>query len=444
MNVTVERLDDINIILSGEVDKKEIEANVAKLEAADKQNKEETKKELDKEMKDDAPVGDELDMVNDVLNNMGSKNYEKDAEGMILQEFIETGLKTANIPVDDILGQPGFKTYEQRDNGLYLEIQISTAPDINTDVDYSDIIPTFTTPEAPQDEVEAKLKEMAIQQAPFTTIPEPKAVENGDVAVIDFEGFVDGVAFEGGKAEKFNLKIGSNSFIPGFEEQIIGMNYNEEKTITVTFPKDYSSADLAGKDSNFNVKLHEIQEQQYVAPDDAFAQKILNDEKATLDTLKSKLADQINSQALSAFYQNELKPILIKGLLTKFDFTLPANVVEQEIDAKVNERAQNMSREEHEQYKENKDMFQQLRLKVREDAENTIKIALIVDALAKKENISVDEHEIQAALYYQAMMTGQDAEELVKYYKEHNLMTSAKMGLTEDKLFGKMLGFDQR
>ncbi|CAA6815985.1 MAG: Cell division trigger factor (EC [uncultured Sulfurovum sp.] len=444
MNVTVEKLDDINIILSGEVDKKEIEANVAKLEAADTKKKEETKKELDKEMKDDAPVGEELDMVHDVLNNMGSKNYEKDAEGMILQEFIETGLKVANIPVEEILGQPGFKTYEQRENGLYLEIQISTAPEVNTDVDYSDIIPTFTTPEAPQNEVEAKLKEMAIQQAPFTTIPEPKAVENGDVTVIDFEGFVDGVAFEGGKAEKFNLKIGSNSFIPGFEEQLIGMNYNEEKSITVTFPADYSSADLAGKESVFNVKLHEIQEQQYVAPDDAFAQKILNDETATLDTLKSKLADQINSQALSAFYQNELKPILIKGLLTKFDFTLPANVVEQEIDAKVNERAQNMGREEHEQYKENKDMFQQLRLKVREDAENTIKIALIVDALAKKENINVDEHEIQAALYYQAMMTGQDAEELVKYYKEHNLMTSAKMGLTEDKLFGMMLGFDKK
>lgn len=444
MNVTVKRLDDINIILSGEVDKKEIEANVAKLKAADKQNKEETKKELDKEMKEDAPVGEELDMVNNVLNNMGSKNYEKDAEGMILQEFIETGLKVANIPVDDILGQPGFKTYEQRENGLYLEIQISTAPEIDTNVDYSDIIPTFTTPEAPQDEVEAKLKEMATQQAPFTPIPTPKAVENGDVAVIDFEGFVDGVAFEGGKAEKFNLKIGSNAFIPGFEEQVIGMEYGEERVITVTFPTDYSSADLAGKASNFNVKLHEIQEQQYVAPDDAFAKKILNDEEATLDALKSKLADQINAQALSTFYQNELKPILVKGLLSKFDFTLPNNVVEQEIDAKVNESAQNMSKEEHEQYRENKDMFQQLRAKVRPAAEDAIKIALIVDALAKKEKINVDEHEIQAALYYQAMMTGQDAEELVKYYKEHNLMTSAKMGLTEDKLFGKMLGFDKR
>ncbi len=443
MNVTVEKIDDINIVLSGEVEKKEIEANVERLKENAKKNKEDTKKELAKEMKDDAPVGDEMDMVNDVLNKMGSENFEKDAEGLILQEFIETGLKQANIHVDDILGQPGFKTYEQREHALYLEIQISTAPVIDTNVDYADIIPTYKTPEAPKEAVDAKLKEMAIGQAAFTSIETPKAVEENDIAVIDFEGFIDGVAFEGGKAENFNLKVGSNSFIPGFEEQVLGMNYAEEKTITVTFPKDYSDDELAGKEANFTVKLHEIQEQKYVAPDDAFAQKILGDKEATLDTLREKLADQINSQGLSAFYQSELKPLLVKGLLSKFDFTLPKNVVEQEIDAKVNEKAQNMSKEEHEKYKESKDFFQQLRNEVRQDAENSIKIALIVDALARNEGINVDEHEIQAALYYQAMMSGQDAEELVKYYKENNLMTSAKMSLTEDKLFGRMLGFEK-
>jgi len=442
VNVTVEKIDDINIVISGEVEISEIEANVEKLKANAKDRKAESKKELAKEMKDDALSADEKDMVDNVLNQMGSDNFEKDAEGLILQEFIEAGLKKANIPVDDILGQPGFKTYEQREDSLYLEIQISTAPMIDTSVDYSDIVPTFTTPEAPKEEVDAKLKEMAIQQALFTSIETPRAVENGDITVIDFEGFIDGVAFDGGQAKNFNLKVGSDSFIPGFEEQVIGMNYGEEKTITVTFPADYSSADLAGKKADFTVKLHEIQEQKYVAPDDAFAQKVLGDTEANLDMLREKLAEQINSQGLSNFYQNELKPILVKGLLSKFDFTLPRNVVEQEIDAKVNERAQNMSKEEHEAYKENKDMFQQLRAKVKTEAENSIKIALIVEALAKKEGINVDEHEIQAALYYQAMMSGQDPDDLLKYYKENNLMTSAKMSLTEDKLFGRMLGFE--
>ena len=441
MNITVEKVDDINIIISGEVENSVIAKNVEKLRENAQKLKEETKKELANEMKDDEPVEESL--VEDVLKGMEPDNYQRDAEGQILQEFIETGLKQANIPVEDILGQPGFKKYEKRENSIYLEVEISTAPAINTDVEYMDIVPTFTKPVAPVEAVDEKLKEMAIQQATFTSIQTPKAVENNDVAVIDFEGFVEGVAFEGGQAEKFNLKIGSNSFIPGFEEQVIGMEYGEEKTITVMFPTDYSSADLAGKESQFRVKLHEIQEQKYVEPDDAFAKRILNDENATLETLRGKLADKINSQALSTLYQEELKPQLVKGLLTKFDFTLPNNVVEQEIDAKVNERAQNMSKEEHELYKGSKNMFHRLRDEVRQEARDSIKAALIVDALAKKEGINIDDQEILSALYYQAMMTGQDAQALVQYYKDNNLMTSAKMGLTEDKLFGQMLGFDK-
>ena len=442
MNITIEKIDDINIVLFGEVENSLIQANVEELKAEAKQREEETKEEFAKEMKGET-TPEEESMVEDVLKGMAPDNFQKDAEGQILQTFIEKGLEQAGIPIDDILGQPGFRKYENRENGIYLEIQISTSPEIDTNVDYSDIIPKFERPIAPKEAVEAKLRELATQQSPYSPIKTPKAVENGDMALIDFEGFINDVAFEGGKAEKFNLRVGSNSFIPGFEEQIIGMEYGEEKTIKVMFPEDYSSADLAGKEASFKVKLHEIQEQQYVEPDDAFGQQILNDKTATLDTLREKLANQISSQALSELYQNELKPQIIKGLLTKFDFTLPINIVEQEIDAKVNEKAQTMTREEHEQYKKDKNMFHKLREAVAPEARDAIKAALIVDALAKKEGIEVDEQEIQAALYYQAMMSGQDADELLKYYKENNLMTSAKMGLTEDKLFGMMLGFDK-
>lgn len=441
MNVTVEKIDDINLVISGEVENSIILANAEKLKKETEKRKEETKKELAHEMRDDEPVDD--DLVNNVLKGMEPENYEKDAEGQILKTFIEAGLKEANIPVDDILGQPGFRKYERRENSIYLEIEISTAPTINTDVDYADVIPAYRKPVAPADEVEAKLTALAVQQAPFTAIETARAVENNDVTVIDFEGFLNGVPFEGGSAEKFNLKIGSNSFIPGFEPQLIGMEYGEERSITVTFPEDYQSTDLAGKETEFKVKLHEIQEQKAEAPNDAFAQKILNDEKATLDTLKAKLSDQITSQLISNLYQDELKPKLVAGLLTKFDFTLPNNVVEQEIDAKVNEKARNMTKEEHELYKDNKNMFHALRDSVRQDAQDAIKIALIVDALAKKEGLVADEQEVLSALYYQAMMSGQDAEELVEYYRKNNLMTSAKMGLTEDKLFGQMLGFDK-
>jgi len=259
--------------------------------------------------------------------------------------------------------------------------------------------------------------------------------------VIDFEGFVDGVAFEGGSAQRFNLKIGSGSFIPGFEEQLIGMEYGEERSIQVTFPTDYQAADLAGKESTFVVKLHEIQEQKADEPDDAFAQKILRDPNATLTTLKEKFADQVISEEVSRVYMAELKPKMVAALLEKFDFTLPNNVVEQEIDARVSQISRTFTQEQHEEYTKNKGKFMELRESLREEARKTIKIALIVEALAKKEGVDVHEQEVHAALGYQAMMTGQDAQELLKYYEENNLMQSAKLGLTEDKLFGMLLGF---
>lgn len=418
MKVTAEKLDDVNITISGIIDTQVTEDKVSALQTQAKKDN----KELTKELTD---------------------AIQEKAESEVLKEFIESGLKDAGIDVEDILGQPGFKKYEKRDNALYLEIAVATSPVIDTSIDYMDIVPTFTQPDAAKEDVEKRLLEMAVQHAPFTPLETPKAVENDDLTVIDFVGSVDGVEFEGGSAEKFNLKVGSNSFVPGFEEQLIGMQYGEEKSITVTFPEDYSSTDLAGKESLFVVKLHEIHEQQAITPDDAFAQSILKDEKATLDTLKEKLADQIKSAALSQFYNDELKPIIIKGLLTKFDFTLPNNIVEQEIDAKVNETIQQMSQEELEIYKTDKEKFHALRASVTPSARNTIKAALIIEALAKKEGISVDEQEIHSALYYQAMMSGHDAQELLNYYKENNLMHSAKMGLTEDKLFGMMLGFDK-
>jgi len=420
VKVTAERLDDVNIIISGTIENKMTEDKFSQLKEQAQKEKKETEEEL----------------TDDLL--------QQQAESEILTGFIEAGLNEAGIDVNEILGQPGFKKYEKRDNGLFLEVSISTSPTIETDIDYADIVPTFTMPEAAPEDVEARLAEMAVSQGTFAAIENPRATQNGDVTLIDFEGFVDGVAFEGGSAEKFNLKIGSNSFIPGFEEQMIGMTYGEEKTITVTFPEEYQSADLAGKESEFKVKLHEIQEQKARETDDAFAKSILNDEKATIETLKEKLADQINSQALSQFYNDELKPLLIKGLLTKFNFTLPSNIVEQEIDAKVTEHIQQMTQEERESFNEDKEKFHALRESLREISSDTIKTALIVDALAKKEGLEVDEQEILSALYYQAMMSGQDAQELVTYYKENNLMTAAKMGLTEDKLFGMMLGLDKR
>jgi len=414
VKVTVEKIDDINFIMSGTVENSVIEEKVAKLKAA-------------------APKDDK--------DEKQAENIEQDAAGQVFQDFINEGIKEGGLDVNNILGQPGLKKYEQQDDCIFFEVEVAISPEIDTDINFDELAPSYTKPKADPKAVEAKLKEFAEKQAPFTPLETPKAIEEGDVAVIDFTGFIDDKVFEGGSAEKFNIKVGSNQFIPGFEEQLVGMEYGEQKDVIVTFPKDYSSDDLAGKEAKFIVKLHEIQEQRPAPLDDAFAQKVLQKSDATLETLRAQFAEQVTAEELSQVYMRDLKPKIVTALLEKYDFTLPNNVVEQEIDAKVREKTRGFSEEQHKEYMEDKGKFAELRESVREEARKSIKLALIVEALAKREKIDVHEQEVIAALGYQATMTGQDPQALVQYYQDNNLMTSAKMGLTEDKLFGHILGF---
>lgn len=415
MKVTIEKIDDINFIISGTVENSLIEEKVAKL-----------KESAAKEAKSDENT---------------DENIEQNAAGQVFNEFVAAGIKEGNLDVENILGQPSLKKYEQQDSSIYFEVEIAISPEINVDIDYKDIVPSYTKPTADAKAVEAKLLDFAQKQAPFTKLEKPKPIQNGDVAVIDFTGFIDDKVFEGGSADKFKLKVGSNQFIPGFEEQLIGMEYGEQRDVIVSFPKDYSAEDLAGKEAKFVVILHEIQEQKAETIDDAFAQKVLQKPDATLQTLKDQFAEQVTAEELSQVYMSDLKPKIVKALLEKYDFTLPNNIVEQEIDAKVREKTRSFTEEQHKSYMEDKGKFKELRESVREDARKSIKIALIVEALAKREGIDVHEQEVIAALGYQATMTGQDPQALVQYYQDNNLMTSAKMGLTEDKLFGHMLGF---
>ncbi len=428
MKVTVNKVDDANIIISGTLDNDVIAKSIDKLA-----------KQAAKEIKVDGFRAGKVPVS--VVKQMHGDKLAQDAESEALRELIDAGIKEAGINPADMIGEPSFKKYDKTDAGIEVEIEISTRPTFDME-GYMDVVPAFDKPKADPKEVEAKLEEMAKEQAPYEKIARKRMVRDGDMTLIDFEGFIDGIAFDGGKAEKFQLKIGSGSFIPGFEDQIIGMKYDEQKDIVVTFPEAYQSKELAGKEATFKVTLHEIQEQKAAEIDDALAQKLLNDEKATLDTLKEKVAEQIEAQALSKVYNEEIKPKLIEALVNKFDFALPNNIVEQEIDAKINAKAQEMSEEELASYKDNEEKINELRNSVREEAVASVKATFIVDALAKKEEVAVDDQEVSQAIYYEAMMSGQDPQQVIKYYQENNLLPAVKMGMIEDKLFGKMLGLE--
>ncbi len=429
MKVAVKKIDDANILVEGTVEKAVIETNVDRLA-----------REAGKQMKVDGFRQGKVPPH--VVKKLHGDKLRQDAESDALKSLMDLGIAEAGINTADIIGEPIFKKYDKKDDNIEVELQISLRPEIKLE-GYDKVLPAFEKPTAEEKEVEEKLSEVAKQQAPFEKIKRKRMVKDGDTVIIDFEGFVDDVAFDGGKAEKFSLKIGSGQFIPGFEEQIIGMKYDEEKTVEVTFPKEYQSKDLAGKEASFKVLLHEIQEQVEAELNDEFAQKLLQDEKATLETLKEKLTEQIVQEKVSKIYNETLKPQLVEALVKHFDFALPMNIVEQEVDAKVNAKAKDMSEDEINDLKANPEKVEALRDEVKEDAENSVKATFIVDALAKKEAIDVADQEVSQAIYYESMMSGQDPEQVIKYYTDNNLLPAVKMGMIEDKLFGKLLGLDK-
>jgi trigger factor len=429
VKVTVNKIDDANVAVSGEIEKSVIDANIDKLA-----------KEAGKQMKVDGFRKGKVPPH--IVKKMHGDKLAQDAESDALKALVDAAISEAGINAADIIGEPIFKKYDKKDDKIEVELEISLRP--NVDVSgYEKAVPSFEKPEATEEEVEAKLDELKAQQATYAKIKRKRMVRDGDMVVIDFEGFIDGEAFEGGKAEKFNLKIGSGQFIPGFEEQIIGMKYDEEKDIVVTFPEEYGSKDLAGKEATFKVKLHEIQEQVEAELNDELAQKLLNDEKATLETLKERLKEQVVNEKISKLYNEELKPQLIEALVKQFDFALPNNIVEQEIDAKINAKAREMKEEELKAYQENPEKVEELRNEVREEAQNSVKATFIVDALAKDQEVTVNDQEVSQAIYYEALMSGQDPQAVIKYYQENNLLPAVKMGMIEDKLFGKLLGLDK-
>ena len=429
MKVTVNKVDEANVIVSGTIENSAVEANINTMAV-----------QAGKEMKVDGFRKGKVPAH--VVKQLHGDKLAQDAEGEVIKELIDAGVKEAGINPADILGQPTFKKYDKKEDGIEVEVEVSTRPVFELE-GYMDVIPKFDKPEVDTKELEKRLQDLATTQVPYTKIARKRMVRNGDMTVIDFEGFIGDVPFDGGKAEKFKLEIGSNQFIDGFEEQIIGMKYEEEKEITVTFPADYQSAELAGKEAMFKVTLHTIEEKKAGEADDELAQKLLKDDKATLETLKEKLADQLDSEVMGKLYQEELKPQLVEALVNKFDVALPNNIVEQEIDAKINAKAQSMSEEELNSYKDNPEKVEALREEVKDEAVQSVKATFIVDALAQKIKINVTDKEVSEAIYYEATTSGQDPQEVIKYYQENNLLPAVKMGMIEDKLFGRMLGLEK-
>ncbi len=377
--------------------------------------------------------------VSVIKQRYGAKMQE-DAQSETLRDIYAQALAKLKIDNSNIVGEPAVVKFDKKEDGsIDVELKISSKPEIDLG-DYKALLPEIKTKKVTVKEVDARIDEMASSQAPLQKIKRKRAVKDGDYAIIDFEGFKDGESFAGGKAEGHSLQIGSNSFIPGFEDQVIGMKYEEEKEINVTFPKEYQSEDLAGAEVMFKVKLHEIQEKGTPVIDDDFAKKILTDEKeATVDMLKTKVKEQIKSEKTNSYYNDELKPAYLEALVKALDFAVPQSILEQELNHTLNNEIKGMKEEEIKKLQKDSKKVEEMRAKAEPQAKESVKATFIIDALAKKEKIEVTDQEVTQTIYYEAMMTGQDGKTIMKQYEEAGYMPAIKMSMMEQKVVNKLL-----
>jgi len=430
MNITVTKTDTANVSVVAKIESTDIEKSITK--AAKQLAKTAT---VDGFRKGKVPVA--------IIKKMYADKLAQDAESQAIQEIIESAKKELNINQADIISDPTFKKYEKVEDGIDVELTISLRPTIEVE-GYEKLAPSYDEPTVEESEIEDRLKTLLDNNAPFKKITEERALANDDQATFDFVGKIDGEEFEGGKAENFELIIGSGQFIPGFEEQMVGLNKGETKDLTVTFPEDYQSTDLAGKEAVFTVTINEIKAKSSTELDEAMVKRLIpGDENATADTVKDKVAEQVKSEKISKLYNETLKPQLIEALVAEYNFDLPQNIVDQEIDAQINAKAREMSQEELAEYKDNEEKINELRESVREDAIRSVKATFLVDALANKEGIQVNDQEVSQTIYYEAMMSGQDPQQVIEYYQKNNLIPAVKMGMIEDKLFAKIIGIEQ-
>lgn len=338
----------------------------------------------------------------------GVEALYQDALDILLPESYQNAVEQTNIdPVD----QPEVDI-EQLEKGqpFIFKATVTVKPEVELG-EYKGLeIPEKDFSLQPED-VDAELKRMQERQGELVAVEEGQ-VEEKDRVIIDFEGFLDGKPFEGGKAEQYNLEVGSGQFIPGFEEQLIGMKPGEEKEIKVTFPEEYQAEELAGKEAAFQVKLHEIKRMQLPELDDEFAQDV--SEFDTLEELKSDLENKLKEQKKQE-EESYKRNSLVELATNNAQIDLPPVMVEHEVDHMLRHFEQQLSMQglNLEQYSQftGQDVSA-IREQFKEDAEKKVRSGLVLEAIAKQESVEVSDEEVEEELKKLAEQMNRELEEV--------------------------------
>ncbi|MDO7252876.1 trigger factor [Helicobacter cappadocius] len=426
MNLQTKKINSANASVSGEILLEDLEKKLNKI--ATKISK--TVK-MDGFRKGKVPLN--------VVKSRYKENIEQDAQKEAVEEMLQLGLKELQIDAKDVIGDPIITEFDKKDTFISTTIKISLKPDFKLD-NIDSYVPDVKLKQITNKQIEDRLNDIAKNKAPLIEAKKDKKLDKGDTANIDFKGFIDDKAFEGGEAKGFDLNIGSGQFIPGFEDALVGLKVGEEKDIDVSFPENYQAPNLAGKAAVFKVKLNKIQVKDQPKIDDELAKSLLPEEKEpSLVILKEKIREQLELESKTKLYNEELKEKLIENLNKGIDFDLPDLIVEQEMDLLFRNSLNILDPKELESLKSDPKKAQEKRNSFKEEAQKSVKITFIVDLLSKQENISVEDNEVLQTVYYESMMSGQNPKDMIEYYKKNNLFPALKMAMIEDKILVHLL-----
>lgn len=324
----------------------------------------------------------------------GKGIFYNDAIEILFPEVYPEAIKELDIdPIDN----PDLDIEEiSKDNGLVMVLNVEVKPEFELG-NYKGIEIVKVENTVSDENVEAKLQEMVEKNARLVSV-EDKALEDGDTAIIDFEGFENGVAFEGGKGENYNLVIGSNTFIPGFEEQLVGKKAGEEVEVNVTFPEEYHSQDLAGKPVVFNVKINDVKVKELSALDDEFAKD--TSEFDTLDELKADVRAKLEEEAKNRA-DAETRNSVVEKVAENTEIEIPEVMVQHQIDNMLNELNYQLQYQGfglQQLLEMTGRTMEELREERKEDAKKLVKSSLVLEAITKAEGIEATEEEFKAEL----------------------------------------------
>ena len=337
----------------------------------------------------------------------GEAVFYDDAFELVAQPAYEEAIKADNLQVVD---RPQVDI-EQIGSGKELKytIEVFVKPDVTLG-EYKGVAVEKKIEKVTDEAVDARI-ERDVERASTTQDVEGRAVENGDIVNLDYAGTVDGVAFEGGTAEKQSLTIGSGMFIPGFEEQMMGMNIGEERDLTVKFPEQYHAEDLAGKDAVFHVKVNGIQTKVRPELDDDFAADV--SEFDTFEAYKANIVSEMEKNAAERSEAN-LEDALVQKVVDAADCDIPNAMIEDEETTMLREMEmrmmyQGIRMEDYLKYTGQTE--EQLRENYKPEATNRVKTQLVLEAIAKAENIVPSDEDVEEGIADQAKRMNRDVEE---------------------------------